>query len=456
LKVTILLTTNGLSEETKAFMHDKTALSILPSMPSKDGEFLTLFDNTKGLPILILKVNELFTYKNVNYIRKAFLPYKGKISITFVNKEEVSEDIFKNVVLGLKLWEYDFSSLKSEKKALNKVDFDQTIDKKSEKEITAIASAMKTTMQIVDLPPNLKNPDYLADYISTMGKKTKLDVEVLSKKELIDKGFGALISVGMASDYGTYLAIISYKGNKKNKIDYAFIGKGVTFDTGGISLKASTNMHYMKSDLGGAAAVIGAMQLIADQKPSSNITAVIPIVENVISAKATRPGDVITAYSGKTIEVIDTDAEGRLILADALSYTVSKVKPEKIIDLATLTGSSVMTFGSQYAAMFTKNKETAASLCNLGEMTGDKVWPMPMDDDYAELMQSDIADIKNFHGRPYAGAITAAKFLEYFTENHNDWVHLDIAGVAYVDSDLVKSKIASGFGVRLLAELAKK
>nr|HMP31443.1 hypothetical protein [Saprospiraceae bacterium] len=297
MKLTFLLLNHQLNPDATQFLHTNTGLKVLPVMPSKEGDILTLFDNTSGFPIIVLKVNLSMTYKNTAYMRKVLLQYKGKITINFLNPSEVADGVLKNVVLGCKLWEYDFASLKTNGKISNKVTFDASLDKKIDKEVSAIATAMITTMKIIDLPPNLKNPDYLVDFIEKLTHKSTLKVEVKAKKELIEKGYGALVSVGQASDFGTYLAIISYKGNKKNKVDYALIGKGVTFDTGGISIKPSTNMHYMKSDLGGAAAVIGAMQLIAEQKPSTNITAVIPLVENVISAKATRPGDVITAYN---------------------------------------------------------------------------------------------------------------------------------------------------------------
>jgi leucyl aminopeptidase len=429
-----------------------TQLKKLPLLPAKNGEFTIFYKAEDASPVILLRVNEIQGFKNINYIRKILSAFREDLHLYFPNINDFSTIVSHHVLLGAALYGYNFSSLKTTNHLQKKVFFDDSISKDTVLNIRNEAAALITTMEIIDMPSNLKNPDFMADYIKKLGLKYNLDTKIMDRDELQKRGFGALISVGNASDFGSYLAIITYKGTPFDNVDYALIGKGVTFDTGGLSVKPSTNMHYMKSDLGGAAAVIGAMQLISDQKPECNVTALIPLVENVISAKATRPGDVITSYSGKTIEVIDTDAEGRLILSDAITYAVRDLKAKSMIDLATLTGSSVMTFGSQYAAMFTKNKDVANRLQSIGEVTGDKVWLLPMDEEYGELMQSDIADIKNFHGRPYAGAITAAKFLEFFTEGHDDWVHLDIAGMAFTDSDLVKSKVASGYGVRLLAQ----
>ena len=205
-------------------------------------------------------------------------------------------------------------------------------------------------------------------------------------------------------------------------------------------------MHYMKSDLGGATAVLAAMYMIGTQKPDLDVTAIIPTTDNSIGTKAVKPGDVIGSYSGKTIEIIDTDAEGRLVLADGLSYMVKNYKTDYLMDLATLTGSMLVTLGYQAAGMFTTNKKLSDQLVKAGNETGELVWPMPLWDKYKKDIHSEIADIKNFSGRPLAGAISAAKFLEVFTNDHKAWVHLDIAGVAFGDSPLSKEKCATGWG----------
>jgi leucyl aminopeptidase len=230
------------------------------------------------------------------------------------------------------------------------------------------------------------------------------------------------------------------------------VGKGVTFDTGGVSIKDSANMHYMKSDMGGAAAVFGTIEAAAKLQLPVHIIGVVPTTENSVDGLATKPGDVIGSYMGKTIEVIDTDAEGRLILADGLAYLNRNYTPDIIIDLATLTGSVIGTLGYAAAGMFTNNDQLGSSLKKIGDKTGEKLWRLPLWDDYEPELKSDIADIKNYHGKPFAGAIVAAKFLEVFTEKHPAWVHLDIAGTAFADSEFATQKSATAFGVRLLVQ----
>jgi leucyl aminopeptidase len=234
------------------------------------------------------------------------------------------------------------------------------------------------------------------------------------------------------------------------------VGKGVTFDTGGISIKPSSNMHYMKSDMGGAAAVLGIVELAARLKLPFHLVGAIPATENSVDAKSIRPGDVIGSYNGKTIEVIDTDAEGRLILADGLSYVVRHFQPEVLIDLATLTGSCIRALGTYAGGLFANNDELANSLLQAGEATGERLWRLPLWDEYRKELNSDVADIKNFSGSPAAGAITAAKFLEDFIEKHANWAHLDIAGMAMADSEFSSQKSATGFGIRLLLEFLQK
>jgi leucyl aminopeptidase len=244
-------------------------------------------------------------------------------------------------------------------------------------------------------------------------------------------------------------------GAGSDKIDMGLVGKGVTFDTGGISLKKPANMHYMKSDMGGAAAVMGTVELIARLQLPINVVAFIPVAENSIDANSVRPGDVIDSFSGKSIEIIDTDAEGRLILADALSYIQQHAQPQVLIDLATLTGSVVATLGYEAAGLFTHHEDLANALTESGETVGEKLWRLPLWDSYGELMESDIADIKNLSSKPLAGAITAAKFLEFFVKKDQPWAHLDIAGTAFGDTPFAKTKSATGYGVRLLLDYAK-
>lgn len=264
-------------------------------------------------------------------------------------------------------------------------------------------------------------------------------------------GLHALLSVSAGSKNPPRFIVMEYKHPAASKT-IGLVGKGVTFDTGGVSLKPSTNMHYMKSDMGGAAAVLGTMELVAKLQLPVNVVGVIPSTENSMDGLAIKPGDVIGSYSGKTIEVIDTDAEGRLILADGLTYAHRHFELDTIIDLATLTGSCVATLGYAAAGLFTSNDALAESLYKSGMTTGEKVWRLPIWDDYKDELKSDVADVKNYHGKPIAGAIVAAKFLEVFTNNHPAWAHLDIAGTAFADSEFGSMKSGTAYGVRLLID----
>jgi leucyl aminopeptidase len=229
------------------------------------------------------------------------------------------------------------------------------------------------------------------------------------------------------------------------------VGKGITFDTGGLNIKTAGMVH-MKCDMAGGGAVFGAMQLIADLQLPIKVTAIVPCAENSVDSKSFLPSDVIQSYSGTSIEIIDTDAEGRLVLADGLSYLIKNYKPEYIVDIATLTGSSVGTLGYEAGALFTNNKSISKKLQEAGDSIGERLWQLPLWDVYKQDIESDIADVKNYSGKPVAGAISAAKFLEYFTEEHPAWAHLDVAGVAFGDDEFAKSKHATAYGVHLLTK----
>ena len=306
-------------------------------------------------------------------------------------------------------------------------------------------------MKLGNAPANYKFPQTLADWAVESGKKYGYSVQVFDEIECEKIGLKALLAVAKGSEHPPRFIVIEYKPtNPKTKV--GLVGKGVTFDTGGISIKTSANMHLMKSDMGGAAAVLGTIELAAKLGSNVHLIGVIPTTENSVDGFATKPGDVIGSYLGKTIEVIDTDAEGRLILADGLAYINKNFSPDIIIDLATLTGSVIGTLGYVAAGMFSNNEQLIKGLSIAGELTGEKVWQLPLWEEYETELKSDIADIKNYHGKPFAGAIVAAKFLEVFTEKHPAWVHLDIAGMAFLDSEYGTMKSASAFGVRLLSD----
>jgi len=278
-----------------------------------------------------------------------------------------------------------------------------------------------------------------------------LEIEVLDEPAMQKLGMGALLGVGQGSRRESRLVVMNWKGGG-DEAPVALVGKGVTFDTGGISLKPAKGMEDMKWDMGGAAAVTGAMCALAGRKVKRNVVGVIGLVENMPDGNAQRPGDVVTAMSGKTIEVINTDAEGRLVLADALHYTETRFKPRAMINLATLTGAILVSLGKEYAGMFTNSNELAALLSAAGERTEEKLWQMPMGEAYDKMLKSHIADMKNIGG-PYGGSITAACFLERFVEK-TPWAHLDIAGKAWSDkSTPTVPKGGTGFGVRLLNRL---
>ncbi|RLJ32809.1 leucyl aminopeptidase [Chryseobacterium sp. 7] len=317
----------------------------------------------------------------------------------------------------------------------------------------ALINGQTACQEWLNKPANLKRPDSLSAYLKNLAKKYELKYTVFNRKKCEELGLGAYLAVNQGSAYDAAFTILEYKTTVKNAKTFGLVGKCVLFDTGGISIKSSANLHYMKSDMGGATAVIGALIYAAEMQLPVNIIAVLPITDNAVSEKALLPSDVITAYNGKTIEVLDTDAEGRLILADGLSYLSKNYKTDFLIDLATLTGSSVRMFGDTCAAMFSNNEELKNNLIKTGDLTNQRVWNLPLWDVWKDDIQSDVADIKNISLKPIGDCIIAAKFLEQFIENHSKWAHLDIAGVAFGNVGYAKEKAATGYGVQLLVNL---
>ena len=318
----------------------------------------------------------------------------------------------------------------------------------------AIAHGVFLTRDLVSEPPNVLNPAEMAkrcEALTALG----LEVEVLGPKEMGALGFGALLGVAQGSVNEARMVIMHWRGapaGRETEKPVAFIGKGVTFDTGGISIKGAGGMEDMKWDMAGAGTVIGLMAALAGRKAKVNAIGLVGLVENMPSGTAQRPGDVVTSYSGQTIEVINTDAEGRLVLADVLWYAQEKFDPKFMIDLATLTGAIIVGLGHEYAGLFSNDDALSEQLTALGKTTGEKVWRMPLDDAYDKQISSAIADMKNIGGRP-AGSITAAQFIQRFV-NKKPWAHLDIAGMAWSGKDSACiPKGATAFGVRLLDRL---
>ncbi len=321
-----------------------------------------------------------------------------------------------------------------------------------------VAETQMSVFDLVNAPGNKAIPSHLAIWAKISGKKAGYKVKIFGKKRIKEVGLEALVAVNRGSEYPPAFIVMEYQPKKKTKKlpKIGLVGKGVTFDTGGLSLKGPTNMHFMKSDMGGAAAVLGAMELIAKLQLPVHVVGIVPATDNCVDSLAVKPGDVIDSYSGKTIEVIDTDAEGRLVLADGLAYLNQQYKPDVMVDLATLTGSAIRAFGYHAAAMFSNNDKLARQLFLAGEASGERMWQLPIWDVYKEDLRSDVADVKNYSGRPLAGAIGAAKFLEAFIEDHAAWAHLDIAGVAFKDSEFSYQKSSTGYGIRLLVEFISR
>lgn len=315
--------------------------------------------------------------------------------------------------------------------------------------LRVIANGVFLTRTVVTEPSNVITPESLAHVAESL-KKEGIEVEILEEKEMKILGMNALLGVGQGSTKDSKLVIMRWKGGPQDDAPLAFVGKGVTFDSGGISIKPALNMEEMKYDMGGAGVVIGLMKILAQRKAKVNAVGVMGLVENMPSGSAQRPGDVVTSMSGQTIEVINTDAEGRLVLADALWYTQDRFKPKLMINLATLTGAIVVCLGTERAGLFSSDDALAKKLTIAGEKVGELLWQFPLDEVYDKDINSDIADMRNTSTGRGAGSITAAKFLQRFT-NAVPWAHLDIAGVAWTQKDLTACvKGATGFGVRLL------
>ncbi|MFK4872436.1 leucyl aminopeptidase [Novosphingobium sp. ZW T3_23] len=314
----------------------------------------------------------------------------------------------------------------------------------------AIVEGVSFTRELVTEPANIIYPESFVARVEAKVAGSGLKVRVLDEKEMAELGMGSLLGVAQGSVRPARLLVLEWMGGTAGEAPVAFVGKGVTFDTGGISIKPAAGMEDMKWDMGGAGAVAGTMVALALRKAKANVVGVCGLVENMPDGNAQRPGDVVTSLSGQTIEVINTDAEGRLVLCDALTWVQREYKPAKVIDLATLTGAIILSLAHEYAGLFSNNDDLAAQLAAAGDASGDRLWRMPMGPNYDKMIDSPIADIKNV-GPRFGGSITAAQFLLRFIENDTPWAHLDIAGTVWTDKPgATWDKGASGFGVRLL------
>jgi leucyl aminopeptidase len=312
-----------------------------------------------------------------------------------------------------------------------------------------LGGSVNLSRQLCEYPANLMTPAFFVEKIKKLAREMSWKLEILDRQILKKKGLNALLAVSQGSENPPFLVIATYQHSAAKKT-LGLVGKGITFDTGGISIKAARRMEEMKYDMAGAAAVLGALQAISITKLPVNVVAGFPLAENMPSGKATRPGDIVKSYCGKTIEIVDTDAEGRLILADALSYIEKHYQPDYMVDLATLTGAVVAALGHHAAAILTSDESLLKSIQSASDLSGDRIWPLPLWDDYKDLIKSKVADIRNIGTKPVAGVITGAIFLKGMI-NKTPWAHLDIAGTAYdmPEKSYLESG-ATGFGVKLL------
>jgi leucyl aminopeptidase len=322
--------------------------------------------------------------------------------------------------------------------------------------LNALLEGINFSRDLVSEPPNILTPDEYVKRLLRL-KKFGLKINVYDKKKLKKHRMNALLGVGQGSICGSYLVTIEWKGISKNTKPLAFVGKGVCFDTGGISLKPAKFMEEMKYDMAGSAVVAGLMKNFAIRKAKINAVGVVGLVENMPGGNAQKPGDVVKSYSGKTIEILNTDAEGRLVLADALSFAEKKFKPNFIIDLATLTGAIIISLGEEFAGLFSNDDKLSKKIIDAGIEVDEKVWRMPLHKNYDKLIDSKIADIQNINYSGGAGSITAAQFLQRFITNKTPWAHLDIAGMAFSKKAAnINPSGATGFGVRLLNKFVEE
>ncbi len=361
---------------------------------------------------------------------------------------------------GLKLKSYIFNKYKSKKDTrLISINIIGNKNKPLEKDKLKFKALEEGTFYARDLvsePGNILHPDEYAKRLKSLSKDG-LKINIYDEKKLKKLGMHALLGVGQGSVRGSYLVTMEWNGAKNNSKPLAFVGKGVCFDTGGYSLKPARFMEDMTYDMAGSATVVGLMKSLALRKAKVNAVGVVGLVENMVSGNAQRPGDIVKSYSGKTIEILNTDAEGRLVLADALTFTEKKFKPKFIVDLATLTGAIIVCLGSEYAGLFSNDDELSKQIYLAGEKVEEKVWRMPLHKNYDKLMNSKNADMQNINYIGGAGSTTAAQFLQRFILNKTPWAHLDIAGMAFSKyGGALNSSGATGFGVRLLNQLVEE
>ncbi|WP_440937974.1 leucyl aminopeptidase [Candidatus Pelagibacter sp.] len=446
------------------FAKEKLIKSLIQNNKVKNKKILLINLNDKQ-NIIVAKVNknqksldneklgaEFYDFINSNSIHDISLINKNFLEKSL--KDKFIDEFFH----GIELKSYEFKKYKS-KKNVNIFKFNIALpkDKKFKLDKTnrfkSLISGINFTKDLVSEPGNILHPDEYAKRLYSL-KRLGLKVNILDEKKLKKLGMNSLLGVGQGSIRGSYLVCLEWNGAKNRNKPLAFVGKGVCFDTGGISLKPAKFMEDMTYDMAGSAVVVGLMKSLALRKAKVNAVGVVGLVENMPGGNAQRPGDIIKSYSGKTIEILNTDAEGRLVLADALTYTEKKYKPKFIVDLATLTGAIIVSLGSEYAGLFSNDDKLSNQLYEAGLKVEEKVWRMPLNENYNKLINSKNADMQNINYQGGAGSTTAAQFLQRFILNKTPWAHLDIAGMAFSKyNGALNSWGATGFGVRLLNKL---
>ena len=419
------------------------------------------FDISSKKKIILVSLKKNISNSDVENLGANFYDqFKSNKSNEFNLNSETLSTQQKNIIgyfaHGIKLKSYTFEKYKTKKNNKNILVIITGKNQPSIKDqikFRAIEEGTFYTRDLVSEPGNVLHPDEYAKRLNSL-KKHGIKVNVYDEKKLKKLGMNTLLGVGQGSIRGSYLVTMEWNGLKDKSKPLAFVGKGVCFDTGGISLKPAKFMEDMTYDMAGSAVVVGLMKSLALRKAKINAVGVVGLVENMPGGNAQRPGDIVKSYSGKTVEILNTDAEGRLVLADALTYTEEKFKPQFIIDLATLTGAIIVSLGSEYAGLFSNDDKLSTQLINVGEKVEEKVWRMPLNKNFDKLIDSKNADMQNINYVGGAGSTTAAQFLQRFIINKTPWAHLDIAGMAFSKyGGALNSGGATGYGVRLLNKL---
>jgi len=427
---------------------------------------LLFFEINSKKTIFLVSIKKDIGTSDIENMGAEFHGYinRNKKNEYFVNSDSINskfENFLGYFLHGLKLKSYEFNIYKSKKDKknilINVIGDKKKINSQNELRFNAIEEGTFFARDLVSEPPNVLNPK---EYTNRLLKLRKLGIKVTvyNESQMKKLGMHSLLGVGRGSINESFLVTLEWNGNKKDKkAPLSFVGKGVCFDTGGISLKPAKFMEEMKYDMAGSAVVAGLIQTLAIRKAKVNAVGVVGLVENMPGGNAQRPGDIVKAYNGKTIEVLNTDAEGRLVLADALSFTEEKFKPRFMIDLATLTGAIIMALGEEYAGLFSNNDDLSQKIFKVGEKVREKVWRLPLHNNYDKLINSTIADMQNINYSGGAGSITAAQFLQRFVTSKTPWAHLDIAGMAFSKKAAnLNPGGATGFGVRLLNQLIEE